>query len=105
MTTASPAPTPWPTLRRPDGSPLRVLVVDDERNIAELLTMAPRLEGWDVTVARTGAGAVSEAVKTAPDVAVCLTHAGVRRLRSRALDRAGDRGRPRGQSSSVWPPI
>jgi two-component system OmpR family response regulator len=70
MTTASTAPTPWPTLSRPDGSPLRVLVVDDERTIAELLSMALRLEGWDVTVAHTGAGAVSEAVKAAPDVAV-----------------------------------
>ena len=35
-------------LTRPDGSPLRVLVVDDEVNIAELITMALRYEGWEV---------------------------------------------------------
>ena len=32
-------------LTRPDGSPLRVLVVDDEVNIAELVSMALRYEG------------------------------------------------------------
>ena len=37
-----------PTLTRPDGSPLRVLVVDDEVNIAELISMALRYEGWEV---------------------------------------------------------
>ena len=36
------------TLTRADGSPVRVLVVDDEANIAELLSMALRFEGWDV---------------------------------------------------------
>ncbi len=35
-------------LTRPDGSPLRVLVVDDEVNIAELVSMALRYEGWQV---------------------------------------------------------
>ena len=35
-------------LTRPDGSPLRVLVVDDEVNIAELLAMALRYEGWEI---------------------------------------------------------
>ena len=39
-------------LTRPDGTPLRVLVVDDEANIAELLSMALRYEGWEV---RSGA--------------------------------------------------
>ncbi len=68
MTTSAPAP--WPTLTRPDGSPVRVLVVDDEPTIAELLSMALRLEGWDVTVAHTGAAAVSQAAKASPDVAV-----------------------------------
>ena len=37
-------------LTRPDGSPLRVLVVDDEVNIAELISMALRYEGWEVAV-------------------------------------------------------
>ena len=35
-------------LTRADGSPLRVLVVDDEVNIAELISMALRYEGWQV---------------------------------------------------------
>src|SRR3954453_2005074 len=35
-------------LRRPDGGPVRVLVVDDEPTLAELLSMALRSEGWDV---------------------------------------------------------
>ena len=37
-----------PALTRPDGSPLRVLVVDDEVNIAELITWPLRYEGWEV---------------------------------------------------------
>ena len=39
-------------LTRPDGSPVRVLVVDDEVNIAELLAMALRYEGWDLRKSR-----------------------------------------------------
>ena len=38
-------------LTRPDGSPLRVLVVDDEASIADLLAMALRYEGWDIRTA------------------------------------------------------
>jgi two-component system OmpR family response regulator len=57
-------------LTRPDGSPLRVLVVDDEVNIAELVGMALRYEGFDVSVAHTGAKAVSTARAVAPDVVV-----------------------------------
>ena len=41
-------------LTRADGSPLRVLVVDDEVNIAELISMALRYEGWEVSMAHTG---------------------------------------------------
>ena len=59
-----------PQLTRPDGSPLRVLVVDDEPNIAELLRMALRYEGWDVEVALTGSKAVSTAKATKPDAVV-----------------------------------
>jgi len=49
------------TLTRSDGSPVRVLVVDDEVNIAELLQMALRYEGWDVSTAHTGRAAVDSA--------------------------------------------
>ena len=44
-------------LTRADGSPLRVLVVDDEVNIAELISMALRYEGWQVQMAHTGTSA------------------------------------------------
>lgn len=57
-------------LTRPDGSPLRVLVVDDEVNIAELVSMALRYEGWEVATAHTGAKAVSTAKSLAPDAVV-----------------------------------
>ena len=57
-------------LTRPDGSPMRVLVVDDEVNLTELLSMALRYEGWDVTTAHTGAEAVSEASRVRPDAVV-----------------------------------
>jgi two-component system OmpR family response regulator len=59
-----------PEMTRPDGAPLRVLVVDDEPNIAELLRMALRYEGWDVEVALTGSQAVSTARKQVPDAVV-----------------------------------
>jgi len=57
-------------LTRPDGSPLRVLVVDDEVNIAELISMALRYEGFDVSVAHNGAKAVSTAKSVSPDAVV-----------------------------------
>jgi two-component system, OmpR family, response regulator len=57
-------------LTRPDGSPLRVLVVDDEVNIAELISMALRYEGWQVSTANTGMSAVSTAKDVAPDAVV-----------------------------------
>ncbi|WP_456698276.1 response regulator transcription factor [Aeromicrobium sp. P5_D10] len=59
-----------PSLTRADGTALRVLVVDDEINIAELLQMALRYEGWDVQMAHTGRKAVAAAKDYAPDVIV-----------------------------------
>ena len=58
------------TLTRADGSPLRVLVVDDEVNIAELLQMALRYEGWDIQMAHTGRKAVAAAREFIPDAIV-----------------------------------
>ncbi|VXB83994.1 response regulator transcription factor [Aeromicrobium sp. 9AM] len=58
------------TLTRADGTPLRVLVVDDEVNIAELLQMALRYEGWDIQMAHTGRKAVSAAKEFTPDAIV-----------------------------------
>jgi two-component system OmpR family response regulator len=61
---------PMSDLLRPDGSPLRVLVVDDEVNIAELISMALRYEGWQVEAAHTGTKAVSTAKDFRPDAVV-----------------------------------
>ncbi|MEI2808937.1 MAG: response regulator transcription factor [Nocardioides sp.] len=61
---AEPVPT------RPDGSPLRVLVVDDEVNIAELISMALRYEGFEVRQAHTGSKAVAAAKDFEPDAVV-----------------------------------
>ncbi|WP_274709420.1 response regulator transcription factor [Streptomyces tubbatahanensis] len=41
-----------------DGRPVRVLVVDDEPPLAELLSMALRYEGWEARSVGDGAGAV-----------------------------------------------
>jgi two-component system OmpR family response regulator len=57
-------------LQRPDGSPLRVVVVDDEINIAELIAMALRYEGWEVRQAHTGSKAVAVAREFQPDAVV-----------------------------------
>src|SRR3978361_277797 len=57
-------------MRRPDGGPLRVLVVDDEQTLAELLTMALRYEGWDVRSAGTGLAAVRSVREFRPDAVV-----------------------------------
>lgn len=55
---------------RPDGSPLRVLVVDDEPSLADLLATVLRMDGWDVRTAGDGSSAVREARDFRPDVAV-----------------------------------
>ena len=57
-------------LTRPDGSPVRVLVVDDEQMLADLLASALRYEGWEVTTAGTGIAAVRIAREIEPDVVV-----------------------------------
>lgn len=55
-------------LVRPDGGPCRVLVVDDEAALSELLSMALRYEGCEVRSAGDGAGAVRAAREFRPDV-------------------------------------
>ncbi|MBO0812608.1 MAG: response regulator transcription factor, partial [Microlunatus sp.] len=57
-------------LTRPDGSPIRVLAVDDERSLTELLSMAMRYEGWQVTTAGSGGEAVRAAREVRPDAIV-----------------------------------
>ncbi len=48
----------------------RVLVVDDEANITELVSMALRYEGFDVEVASDGRSALSRASAFRPDLVV-----------------------------------
>src|SRR4029077_13122894 len=48
-------------LRRADGSPVRVLVVDDEPSLADLLASVLRYEGWNIRTAGDGASAVRTA--------------------------------------------
>jgi two-component system, OmpR family, response regulator len=57
-------------LRRADGSPVRVLVVDDEATLSELLSMALRYEGWEVRTAGDGSSAVRTAREFRPDAVV-----------------------------------
>ncbi|RZS90178.1 two-component system OmpR family response regulator [Motilibacter rhizosphaerae] len=63
-------PSATEDLRRPDGSPVRVLVVDDEPTLSELLSMALRYEGWDVRSAPDGLTAVRVARAEQPDAVV-----------------------------------
>lgn len=57
-------------LLRPDRTPVRVLVVDDEAPLAELLSMALRYEGWEVRSAGDGAGALRTAREFRPDAVI-----------------------------------
>jgi two-component system OmpR family response regulator len=52
------------------SSARRVLVVDDEPNIAELVATALRYEGFDVRTAADGAGALAAVRDLAPDLVV-----------------------------------
>ncbi|MFI1969833.1 DNA-binding response regulator [Streptomyces cinnamoneus] len=61
MTTAP--PTGRTQLLHDDGSAVRVLVVDDEAPLADLLSLALRYEGWEVRAAADG----TEAIRTARD--------------------------------------
>ena len=57
-------------LTRPDGTPLRVLTVDDEPSLTELLSMAVRYEGWQAHSATSGLQAVRLAREVKPDAIV-----------------------------------
>lgn len=61
---------PLTALTRADGTPLRILVVDDEPDLAELLCGALRYEGWLVCGATDGVAAVAAARDFKPDVVV-----------------------------------
>jgi len=57
-------------LTRPDGTPIRILTVDDEPSLIELLSMAMRYEGWEVHTATSGTEAVRVAREAQPDALV-----------------------------------
>lgn len=57
-------------LVRPDGGKIRVLVVDDERSLSDLLSMALKYEGWEVRTADTGQSAITIAREFKPDLTV-----------------------------------
>ncbi|MWB97602.1 response regulator transcription factor [Agromyces seonyuensis] len=57
-------------IQKADGSPVRVLVVDDEHSLTELLRMALRYEGWEVRTAEAGYDAVKVAREFRPDAIV-----------------------------------
>jgi two-component system OmpR family response regulator len=57
-------------MRRADGSPIRVLVVDDESTLTDLLSMALRYEGWEVKTAGDGRQALASAREFKPDAIV-----------------------------------
>ncbi len=57
-------------LTRPDGTSIRILTVDDETSLTELLSMAMRYEGWDVVTAHSGLTAVQAARESRPDAIV-----------------------------------
>ena len=57
-------------LRRPGGDPAKILVVDDEPTLTDLLSMALRYEGCEVRTAGTGNGAVRAAKEFKPDAVI-----------------------------------
>ena len=59
-----------PVLQRADGTPIRVLVVDDEPSLAELLASVLRYEGWEIRTAGDGTSAVRTAREFRPDAVV-----------------------------------
>lgn len=59
-----------PRMYRADGSPIRVLLVDDEAVLTDLVSLALGYEGWVVDVATNGREAVQRYRAERPDVVV-----------------------------------
>lgn len=47
-----------PALQHPDGSPIRALVADDEPMLEELVSVALKMNGWEVRSASDGPAAL-----------------------------------------------
>lgn len=59
-----------PKITRTDGTPIRVLLVDDEPALTNLLKMALHYEGWEIEVARDGKEAIAKYQAFGPDLLV-----------------------------------
>ncbi|MFJ9346391.1 response regulator transcription factor [Streptomyces sp. NPDC101237] len=55
---------------RPDDQPVRVLVVDDEPDVTDVLSAVMSGEGWQVRTAADGAGALEAAREFRPDAVI-----------------------------------
>ena len=67
-TVSTGASSPRTELARPDGTPPRALVVDDEPDLARALVRALTSDGWLASSAGTGAQALAAAAELPPDV-------------------------------------
>ncbi|MFB7462087.1 response regulator transcription factor [Streptomyces sp. NPDC056224] len=63
-------PRTTPLLHRADGEPVRVLVVDDEPDVTDVLAGVVTGEGWQVRIAADGATALATARDFRPDAVV-----------------------------------
>jgi two-component system OmpR family response regulator len=70
MVTQTRTPVERVVMRRADGNPINVLVVDDEAVLAEMVSMALRYEGWNIATAGDGSAAIASARAQRPDVVV-----------------------------------
>jgi two-component system, OmpR family, response regulator len=59
-----------PGTQHADGTQVRVLVVDDEPSLAELLSSVLRYEGWSVRTAGSGTEAIKSGREFRPDAVV-----------------------------------
>ncbi|WP_329127017.1 response regulator transcription factor [Streptomyces sp. NBC_01465] len=57
-------------LHRPDGGPVRILVVDDEPDVTDVLAGVMTTEGWQVRTASDGSSALTAARDFRPDAVV-----------------------------------
>ena len=64
------SPEPETSFVRPDGTPARILVVDDEAVLAELLGAALRHQGWQTRTASNGWEALDASEDFDPDLVV-----------------------------------
>ena len=67
---AAKAASPINAPRREDGNPVKLLVVDDEPVLADLLLDSLEFAGYEVSVARSGSEAMEAVTRVQPDLVV-----------------------------------